>query len=375
MRGLFESGSIGSLRLSNRFVRSATWSGMASDDGACTSKLTGLKSSLARGGVGLIITGHAYVRPDGQAGPWQLGVYKDDLIPGLRTMTDTVHREGGKILMQMSHAGFFSHPKLTGKTPLAPSIVEGFAKSPRNELTLEDIQGIVDAFGKAALRAKQAGFDGIQLHAAHGYLLSQFLSPAFNKRTDSYGGSIDNRARALMEVLETVRKAVGEDYPVLVKMNSQDYLDGGLSLEDSVQVGQMLAGAGIDAIELSGGTIASGDRNPNFNKVLSEEQEAFFRDAAGAFKKEIDVPLILVGGIRSYHLAEKILAEGLADYISLCRPLIREPGLVNRWKAGDLRKATCISDNSCLGAAMSGEGLYCVVERKAEKAGTNAPEG
>lgn len=368
MPDLFESNSIGSLRLSNRFVRSATWAGMASDDGACTPKLMELKSSLARGGVGLIITGHAYVRPDGQAGPWQLGVHKDDLIPGLRNMTDLVHREGGKIVMQMSHAGFFSHPKLTGKTPLAPSIVEGFAKSPRNELTLEDIQGIVDAFGKAALRAKQAGFDGIQLHAAHGYLLSQFLSPAFNKRTDSYGGSIENRARALMEVLETVRKAVGKDYPVLVKINSQDYLDGGLGLEDSVQVGIMLADAGIDAIELSGGTMASGDRNPNFKKVLSEEQEAYFRDAAKAFKMKIDVPIILVGGIRSYHLAEKIRTDGLADYISLCRPLIREPGLVNRWKAGDLHKAACISDNGCMGAAMSGEGLYCVVEKKAEKA-------
>ena len=224
MPDLFDPTSIGSMRLSNRFVRSATWAGMASDDGACTPKLMELKSSLARGGVGLIITGHAYVRPDGQAGPWQLGVFKDDLIPGLRNMTGTVHREGGKIVMQMSHAGFFSHPKLTGKTPLAPSVVEGFAKSPRKELTLEDIREIVEAFGKAALRAKQAGFDGIQLHAAHGYLLSQFLSPAFNKRTDSYGGSIENRARALMEVLETVRKAVGKDYPVLVKMNSQDYI-------------------------------------------------------------------------------------------------------------------------------------------------------
>ena len=170
-----------------------------------------------------------------------------------------------------------------------------------------------------------------------------------------------------MEVLETVRKAVGRDYPVLVKMNSQDYLDGGLSLEESVQVGMMLAHAGIDAIELSGGTMASGDRNPNFGKIGSEEQEAYFRDAAKAFKKEIDVPLVLVGGIRSYHVAENILAEGLADYISMCRPLIREPGLVNRWKAGDFRKAACVSDNSCMGAALSGEGLYCVVEKKAGK--------
>ncbi len=367
MSKMFETTEINGMKLANRFVRSATWEGMAEDDGSCTPKLMDLISKLAEGGVGLIITSHAYVRQDGQAGPWQLGIYKDALIQGLREMTQAVHDHGGRIVLQAAHAGFFANAKLTGQIPLAPSQVEGFAKSPRKEMTVGDIQGIVEAFGAAASRAKEAGFDGVQIHSAHGYLLSQLLSPALNKRADEYGGSVEDRARLLLEVLQRVRARVGDGFPVLVKMNSQDFLDGGLTLEDSLKVGTMLQEGGIDAIELSGGTIVSGKLSPSRMGIKSEEKEAYFRDAAKIFKATLRVPIIMVGGMRSFDLAERLVEEGYADYVSMSRPFIREPDLIKRWASGDLHKAACISDNQCFGPGMAGEGIYCVAEKKQKK--------
>jgi 2,4-dienoyl-CoA reductase-like NADH-dependent reductase (Old Yellow Enzyme family) len=367
MSKLFEIGEINGMTLSNRFVRSATWEGMAADDGACTPKLIDAMAALAEGGIGLIITSHAYVSPEGQAGPWQLGVYDDDLVPGLESMAKAVHEKGGKIVMQLAHAGYFSFAKLTGQAPMAPSAVEAFAKGPRREMTEEDIQNVVRAFGQAAQRAKLAGFDGVQIHSAHGYLLSQFLSPAFNRRNDLYGGDIQNRTRALIEVLGSVRSAVGQDYPVLVKMNCQDFIENGLTLEDALQAGIMLAANGIDAIELSGGVLIGGKLSPSRMGIKTEDKEAYFQQDAIAFKQKIDVPLILVGGNRSYQVAERLINDGVADYLSMSRPFIREPDLINRWKSGDLSRATCLSDNLCFGPASKGHGIYCVTEEKLKK--------
>jgi len=364
MSKLFEATEINGMKLANRFVRSATWEGMAADDGAVTANLNDCMAKLAEGGVGLIISSHTYVHPRGQAGPWQLGVYKDELIPGLKTMTEAVHEKGGKIVMQLAHGGFFANAKLTGETSLAPSNVEGIAKGPRQELTVAEIKEIVAAFARGAERAKEAGFDGVQIHSAHGYLLSQFLSPAFNKRTDEYGGNISSRAKIHREVLRAAKGAVGIDYPVLIKMNSQDFIDGGLSLEDSVQVGKMMAEGGIDAIEISGGMLNNPKLSPSRVGINKKEKEAYFQEAAKAFRSKIDVPLILVGGNRSFEVAERLVDEGVTDYISLSRPFIREPGLINRWKSGDLQKATCISDNQCFEPARKGKGIYCVTEER-----------
>jgi 2,4-dienoyl-CoA reductase-like NADH-dependent reductase (Old Yellow Enzyme family) len=375
MSKLFETSEINGMKLANRFVRSATWEGMAADDGACTPKLIDLMAGLAKGGVGLIVSSHAYVSPEGQAGPWQVGVYDDKLIPGLEEMTAAVHENGGKIVIQLAHAGYFANAKLTGQTPMAPSNAEGFAKGPRQEMTADDIQGVVKAYGAAAKRAQTAGFDGVQIHSAHGYLLSQFLSPAFNHRKDEYGGGIDNRARALVEVLREIRQAVGREYPVLVKMNCQDFIDNGLQPEDSLQAGKLLVENGIDAIELSGGVLISPKLSPSSMGIKSEEKEAYFQNEARAFKEEIKVPLILVGGNRSFQVAERLVNEGTADYISICRPLIREPGLINRWKSGDLSKATCVSDNMCFMPAMKGKGIYCLTEEKIREKKRNSESG
>lgn len=367
MNKLFETSEINGMKLSNRFVRSATWEGMAADDGACSSKLNDLMAELAKGGVGLIISSHTYVSPEGQASPWQLGIYKDELIPGLEAMTKAVHENGGKIVMQLAHAGFFAGAKLTGQTPLAPSNVEGFSKSPRQEMTVEDIERVVKAYGAAATRAKTAGFDGVQIHSAHGYLLSQFLSPSFNQRNDEYGGDIRNRARALVEVLQETRRAVGKDYPVLVKINCRDFIENGLLTEDSLQAAAMLVESGIDAIELSGGVLIGGKLSPSRMGIKSEEKEAYFQNDAKSFKEKLNIPLILVGGNRSFQVAERLVNEGVADYISMSRPLIREPDLVNRWKTGDLQRAACVSDNMCFGPAMKGEGIYCLTEERERK--------
>jgi 2,4-dienoyl-CoA reductase-like NADH-dependent reductase (Old Yellow Enzyme family) len=340
---------------------------MAADDGACTPKLIDLMAELAKGGIGLIISSHAYVSPEGQAGPWQLGVYSDDLVAGLEALAKSVHENGGKIVMQLAHAGFFADAKLTGQTPMAPSNVAGFAKSPRKEMTVEDIQAVVKSYGAAAKRAQNAGFDGVQIHAAHGYLLSQFLSPAFNRRDDAYGGGIRQRAKAVVEVLQQIRQTVGREYPVLVKMNCRDFIENGLVLEDSLEAGRMLVSEGIDAIELSGGVLVGGKLSPSRMGIKSEEKEAYFQDDARAFMEKLSVPLILVGGNRSIQVAERLVNGGFADYISMCRPLIREPDLINRWQAGDLSKAACVSDNMCFKPAMKGQGIYCLTEERERK--------
>jgi 2,4-dienoyl-CoA reductase-like NADH-dependent reductase (Old Yellow Enzyme family) len=370
MPKLFEVTEINGMQLPNRFVRSATWEGMAEDDGSVTPALVDCMSHLAEGQVGLIISSHAYIKPEGQAGRKQVGVYKDALINGLRQITEAVQGRGGKIVLQMSHSGCLANPKLTGQMPLAPSNVERIFKFPCKAMTAGDIQELIDAFGLAAQRAKKAGFDGVQIHAAHGYLINQFLSPLFNKRTDAYGGSVENRYRILREVLRKVRSAVGNGFPVLIKLNSQDFMEGGLTLEDSLKIGRLLQEDGIDAIELSGGTLRSGQFTPFRTGITNEEKEAYFLEAARAFKETIKVPLILVGGIRSLPVVERIIEQGWADYISMSRPFIREPGLIKRWKSGDLRKASCLSDNQCFGPAMAGEGIYCVVEKKEKQKGT-----
>jgi 2,4-dienoyl-CoA reductase-like NADH-dependent reductase (Old Yellow Enzyme family) len=233
-------------------------------------------------------------------------------------------------------------------------------------LAKQDVAGIVNAFSRAAGLAKQTGFDAVQVHAAHGFLLSQFLSPAFNQRTDEYGGDLANRARLLLEVVRSVREAVGPAYPVLIKINSEDFLTGGMSSAEAVEISGWLEKASVDAIEFSGGTMHSPEGlvpvRPGLLKT--PEEEVYYRQAARLYKQKVTIPLILVGGIRSYEVAEELVREGTADYISMSRPLICEPGLIKRWREGDRRKAECVSDNACFTPALDGTGLYCVTMAK-----------
>lgn len=360
MKNLFEKTQISSLSLTNRFVYSATWDGRADEKGFCTQKNIDYLVERAHGGAGLIITGLTFVKQEGRAAPWQLAVCSDEYIDGLTKMTSAIHDAQGKVVLQLAHGGCYAPPALTGHEACGPSANDTDRFPICRGMTPADIDQVVEAFGKAAGRAKRAGFDGVQLHAAHGYLLSQFLSPFFNKRTDNYGGSIENRARVLLEAFQAARNEVGKEYPVFVKINSQDFVEGGLTVDDMLQVCAMLENAGVDAIEMSGGTVyVSGD----YSCVrVGQDQDVYYKDAAARYKEKIGTPLMLVGGIRSSEVAEQIVREGLADYISMSRPLIREPNLINRWKSGDTEPATCVSCNGCFGAGFKGEGVHCIFE-------------
>ncbi len=371
MSRLFESTTINGMTLKNRFVRSATYEAMAGPDGRVNDKLLSCMAHLVLGEIGLVITGHAHVTREGQAGPRQMGIYSDAMIDGLKQVASAVHEHGGRVAVQLAHAGKNGIGK-DQYAPLGPSdvIVDGSKKA--SAMTVDDIERTVTAFGDAAQRAVNSGFDAVQIHAAHGYLLSQFLSPFYNRRDDGYGGPLENRAKFLVRVYEEIRQRVGQSFPVLVKINSEDFLEGGITAKEIITVCHMLEDRGIDAIEMSGGTFESGKLIPSrAGTSKSEEREAYYRKTAEDFKREIKVPLILVGGFLSFHIAEEIVTSGVADYVALSRPLIREPGLVKRWAAGDREKASCISCNKCFSTLAMKEALHCAIEKKGATHGSN----
>ena len=356
---LFAPCRIGKLELRNCFVRSATWDASADDSGAATDNSVAVYRQLGQGGVGLIMTGYAFISPLGQAMNGQYGVHTDEMIPGLRRLVQAAHEGGAKIALQIVHAGINSHylpPK--GITALAVSNMET-TRSPHREMSDEDIEAIISDFSSAAGRAREAGFDAVQLHGAHGYLMSQFLSPLFNLRTDKWGGSAENRRRFHLEVTQKVRQAIGDDFPLLIKLGLQDDSPDGLSLAEGVETARQLVAEGIDAIEVSGG-IGGSIRTPQ----EGEPERPYFRQQSAALKRVVNVPVIEVGGIRSLEMAQSIVESGDADLISMCRPLIREPGLVARWQRGEREPAKCISCNQCFGIVIRGEPLECAQERR-----------
>ena len=364
MSRLFESTKINGMNIKNRFVRSATHEAMAGLDGRVNDQLLGCMAELALGEVGLVITGHAHVAREGQAGPRQMGIYSDAMIDSLKRVALAVHEHGGLVAVQLAHAGKNGIGK-DEYAPLSPSdvVVDGVKKS--SAMTVDEIKRTVNAFGDAAVRAVKSGFDAVQIHAAHGYLLSQFLSPYYNQRDDAYGGTLENRAKFLVQVYEEIRQRVGKSFPVLVKINSEDFLEEGITVKEIIKVCHMLEDRGMDAIEMSGGTFESGKLIPSrAGTSKSEEREVYYRKAAEDFKKEIKIPLILVGGFLSFNIAEDVVTSGLTDYVALSRPLIREPHLVKRWAAGDRKKAFCISCNKCFSTLALEEALHCAMDKK-----------
>ena len=368
MTTLFEETSINGMTLKNRMVRSATWEGMCEPNGEPTGKLTDFYCTLAQGGIGLIITGYTFVRPDGKQLPGKMGIHTDEFADAYKTMTKAVHAAGGKIALQLVHAGGQTDSETAGRQPLAPSAVKvaQYPEMPAG-LSQDEIKSIVAAFGRGASRARNWGFDAVQMHGAHGFLINQFLSPLTNQRIDEYGGSIENRSRFLFEVYTAIRDAVGSDYPVMIKLNAQDNLKGGLELEDAMIVAEKLSEAGIDAIEISGGTPASGDESPARMKINKPEKEAYHLPLAQKIKQAVSCPVMVVGGIRSFEVAEKAVQKDGVDYISMARPLIREPNLANRWLQGDRSPAKCISCNSCFMPGIKEGGIYCVAEKKEQE--------
>jgi len=365
MATLFEATQLNGMKLRNRTVRSATWEGLAAPGGYPTDKLTRVLVDLAKGGVGMIISSHTYVSPEGQAGSRQLAVLDDGYIKPLAQMADAVHRAGSTIILQLAHSGCRAPSELTGKPAIGPSALSDKNREYCREMRNNDIRRLQAAFASGAKRAQLAGFDGVQLHAAHGYLLSQFLSPLWNKRNDRYGGPVENRARMLVETTRAVREAVGTDFVVMAKINCEDFLDGGFTVDDMVAVCSILQQGGMDAVEMSGGTFYSGAYQPSrTGRAACLPEEAYYVAAAEQYKRAITLPLILVGGIRSYEVAEGLIKDGKTDYVAFCRPLIAEPGLIRRWESGSRERADCKSDNLCFKPAFAGQGAYCVMKEK-----------
>jgi len=359
MSNLFEPFRIGSMEIRNRFMRSATTSYWSDENGIVRPEIIRLYGNLARGGVGLIVKGHTYVMDPGKAHTGMAGISNDAQVPKLRELTEAVHEHGGKIVTQLNHAGFKSIVDRAGPSEYGEAGWEARA------LTVDEIHGIVEAFGDAAQRTVDAGFDGVMIHGAHGYLVSQFLSGFANRRTDEYGGSLENRMRLLVEVYDEIRARVGSDYPVLIKMNCDDFSPNGFTVEDSAAVASALAKRGMDLIEISGGGIGQVQelRKTRAKSGDPELSEANFAGHAAKIREATKpTPIALVNGIRTRRCMEAIIEKDVADLVSISRPFIREPDLVRNLEAGQ-PEASCITCDACSGRDVFGKVmLQCHLE-------------
>jgi 2,4-dienoyl-CoA reductase-like NADH-dependent reductase (Old Yellow Enzyme family) len=370
---LFEPTKVGHLELRNRFVRSATVDACADEAGLVTEKQMGLFSKLADGGAGLVVSGASYVRASGKLGMFMNSISDDLCLRGLTELASDIHHRGTRIAVQLFHAGRMAthFPGSTYGNAIGASVVadDPYFASGRSsegtslyhEATESELQDIIQAFGDAARRAQVAGFDAVQVHGAHGYLLSQFLSPYTNRRQDRWGGPLENRLRLHQEIYREIRAKVGESYPVLIKLGVQDGFPGGLELREGELAARILAQAGFDALEISQGVPGHGP-NSSFahTGINTVAREAYFRVPCREIKKQVAVPVMMVGGLRTFELMEEIVSVGDADLISLCRPLVREPSIINRWRDGHRERPACVSCNGCLRTIASGEPLHCV---------------
>lgn len=347
---IFEQCKIGGIEVKNRIFRSATYEGTAID-GCADDRMLNMYRELSEGGAGLLITGWICVSRSDHPRPGTITLWDDTTIPSLQKLTEMAHGNDTRVVAQLNHSGTFLYHD-PGAPIFAPSAVpdplNGIVPQPFSEA---QVAKLVDEFGDAALRAKQAGFDGVQIHCAHGYLFSKWLSPAFNQRTDSYGGNTAGRVRVVLDVLRNIKRKCGDEYPVWIKMNSDDFSPEGVTEELFLASAKLLADSGIDAIEVSGGT-RSGKHLPSRPKRHS----AYHRKAAERLASSVGTSVILVGGLRNIDEIESILGETDLEAISLCRPLLREPALIKRWADGDRADATCIACNGCFNP----KGTQCI---------------
>ncbi len=328
MKQVFETVKLGSLSLKNRLIRSATWEGIALPDGGITEEAYKIYEELAKGGVGAIITGFTSVAADDFYFDGMMRLSDDRLIPQYRKLTNIIHREDCPVIAQLA-LGAYYRPLENGR----------FAQAEPDGMTAEEIETVIEQFGQAARRAKEAGFDGVQIHAAHFFFLSRFISPLVNHRRDRFGGSTEGRAQILLDILARIRK-YDPGLHVTVKINSSDFAPGGLTEKESLTICKLLAEAGIDSIEVSGnGTSVAG--------IKPHKNEGYFLPFAARLAEEVSVPVILVGGLRSLDTMEAVLNRTKIEFLSLSRPLLREPDLPEKMKGGETTAARCISCNRC----------------------------
>ncbi len=373
MSVLFQPGKIGNMELKNRFARSATVELLCTDEGRVTDAYQKAYERLAKGGVALIFTGNFIVNPLGPNYPRQPFVDKEEAVDDLRRVVSMVHEHGARIVAQLNHGGRQADPNLVGTRPVGPSAVRDMRSmvKPR-QMTGKEIVETIRDFGEGARRVKEAGFDGVQIHAAHGYLINQFLSGRTNRRRDEWGGSMENRMRFLTEVFQAMRSRVGPDYPILVKINAEDFAKGGVHPDECVVHCRKLEELGIAAIEVSGGIVEAGfqtikgdvpmdrlleGRGP-VERLLARMMEGSLRKSAAfeedyfvpyaaTVKKNVGVPVLAVGGLRTRKRMEAVLESGQADFISLCRPFIRQPNLVKLLERDEGDPISCTSCNHC----------------------------
>ena len=365
---LFSPLTLHTMTLKNRVVMPPMCTDYATIGGAVTDRLIEYYTTRARGGVGLIDVEFAYVHPAGKVFEHMLGIYDDKLIPGLRRLTDSVHQGGAKIIIQIAHGGRRGHSDITGLTPVAPSPIPRLNGETPKELSLAEIEDLIQAFILAAGRAKKAGFDGVMIHMAHAYLLQQFLSPFSNARTDRYGGDLEGRARFPLEIVKGVRRELGDDYPVTCRLCGDEFLKGGFDLAQSIQVAKMLEANGVNAIEVSAGAHETGQviTAPPYYPM------GFLSPLSEGIKKAVGIPVGIVGRIHTPDTAEQLLEQGKADLIAVGRGLIADP----EWpkKAQEGRPETirpCISCNQgCSDRMYFQKDISCTVNPAVGREGT-----
>jgi 2,4-dienoyl-CoA reductase-like NADH-dependent reductase (Old Yellow Enzyme family) len=360
---LFDQVAIGSLLTRNRIVRAGTAETMADGEGHITASLVDLYRRLAANSVGAIITGHMYVTPGGKGAARQVGIDNDEAVDGLRALTNAVHEYDVPIVAQISHAG--SQSRVGGLHPIGPSEVPNplTGQVPR-EASSSDIEAIVDSFGNAARRAARAGFDGVQVHGANGYLLSEFASPVTNHRTDDWGGSPERRDAMMLAVVSGVRSNLPPGFPVLFKIGLTDAVAGGTRMDESVRRAIRLVDSGVDGFEVSCGLMgAPSDSAAEYvgvqrwramrdlippGRLSLGVPESTFRRPSRILKSAVTVPVILTGGVRRVTTMRTLVDTGIADLIGMARPFVRQPDLVARIQSGNLDMTDCTSCNLCL---------------------------
>lgn len=360
MKKIFEPIKINTMELKNRMMVSAMVSNYCNSDGLATEQYIAYHEKKARGGWGLVITENYPVVADGGGFVKIPGLWDDSQIPSHCIFTDRVHAAGGKIVAQIYHAGRETTTEISGSRPVAPSAIKEptMPEVPR-ELTVKDIEDLVEYFGDCALRVKKAGFDGVEIHGAHGYLINQFLSPFSNKRSDEYGGSIRNRSKFAIDIIKNVREKVGKEFPIFFRMTVVEYVDGGLTIEESKAIAMLLEEAGIDAFHCTQGVYAT------VNVILAPFAVPYanFINNAAEIKKVLTIPVIGVGRINNPDVAESILVSGKADMVTMARASLADPDMPNKAKEGRFEDITyCVGCmQGCSGEEDKGNPVRCLV--------------
>jgi 2,4-dienoyl-CoA reductase-like NADH-dependent reductase (Old Yellow Enzyme family) len=385
----FTPGKIGGLTLRNRIIRSGCFEGMC-DEGEVTDKLIEHHRKLAAGGIGMTTVAYCAVSFDGRAFGEEMWM-RDELIPHLKRLTDAVHKEGAAASVQLGHCGFFSSKKVIKKTPMGASRKWcTFRFCFAHAMTEDEIKEKIEDFARAAAQAKQAGFDAIEIHSGHGYLLSQFLSPWTNHRKDQYGGSLENRLRFPAEVIRRARQAVGPDFPILVKMNQRDEVKGGLEIDDAIQIAKRYEAEGASALVPSCGFTAGksaiymmrggvptsewakNQKNPLmkvsmrlFGSMMIGEypfEHLFLLEGAKKIKDAVKIPVVYVGGVLSLNDLETLMKDGF-EFVEVGRATVRHPDWVKKLQSGEMPDSDCDHCNRCI-ATMERGGVYCLAEEK-----------